>query len=137
MLAGGCHRGPKTCAVCDRAECTGLTFRITLPNGKKVETCCPRCGLHYIETHGITPKSIQATDVITGKRVDAANAVYVEGSDVSHCAANEARRDAYGCCFFKGYDRCEPSVIAFDSNEAAERFQTQHGGRVLTFQELK
>ncbi len=137
VVAVGCHRGPKTCAVCERGECIGLTFQITLANGKKVDTCCPRCGLHYVHDHSVTPRSLSATDIITGKRTDATKAVYVEGSDVSHCAAKDARRDAYGCCYFKGYDRCEPSLIAFASPEAAGKFQKEHGGRLVMFGKLQ
>jgi len=48
----------------------------------------------------------------------------------------ETRRDAYGCCFYKGFDRCEPSLIAFASNEEVEKFKKQHGGEFLMFEKL-
>jgi hypothetical protein len=60
----------------------------------------------------------------------------VSGGDLSHCAMKETRRDAYGCCFYKGFDRCEPSLIAFASNEEVEKFKKQHGGEFLMFEKL-
>jgi nitrous oxide reductase accessory protein NosL len=136
VLLVGCSRGPKHCAVCERDECKGLAFRVTLQNGKTVETCCPRCGLHYLASTKQQAKALQATDIVSGRRVDARKAVYVEGSDVSHCAPLEVRRDAFGCCYYKGFDRCSPSLIAFASEESAQAFQKQHGGKIVAFEKL-
>jgi hypothetical protein len=136
-LAVGCSREVKRCAVCQRDECRTLAFRMFLPNGKQIETCCPRCGLHYLATHHLTAKFNEATDFDTGKFIDGGQATYVNGSDVTPCAASgEVRRDAYGCCAVKGYDRCLPSVIAFRDRSAAETFTKQHGGQLMTFAEL-
>jgi hypothetical protein len=136
LLAAGCSRGRKSCAVCDRAECQGLAFRVTLANGKTVETCCPRCGLHYLESAKQQARSLSATDHTTGEWIDATKAVYVSGSDVSHCTMNEAMRHTEGCCAIKNYDRCLPSLIAFRDKQAAAAFQKQHGGRLVGFQDI-
>jgi alpha-D-ribose 1-methylphosphonate 5-triphosphate synthase subunit PhnG len=77
-----------------------------------------------------------AADFATGKHLDAGQATYVEGSDVSHCAVKEIRRDGYGCCYVKGFDRCQPSLVAFADRAAAERFQQEHGGRIVPFAKL-
>jgi nitrous oxide reductase accessory protein NosL len=79
---------------------------------------------------------VTATDYATGKQVDALAALYVVGSDVSHCAAMEVRRDAQGCCLYKGYDRCQPSTIAFAGRDEAEAFARKHGGKVSAWNEL-
>jgi hypothetical protein len=131
-----CNRGHKTCAVCQRDECTGLAFRVTLDNGKTVETCCPRCGLHYVEEAKQSARLMQATDYVTGKWLDAKLATFVSGSDVSHCASKEVRRDAQGCCLVKGYDRCLPSLIAFQSQEEAGKFLKEHGGTMVSFEKI-
>ena len=135
MLAA-CSRGAKVCAVCQRDECKAMAFRVMLDNGKTVETCCPRCGLHYVATLGRTPRALQATDFATGKWIDAKSAVFVSGSDVSGCSAMESRRDAQGCCLMKAYDRCLPSLAAFADRSAAAEFQRRHGGELLAFSEL-
>ncbi len=110
---------------------------MTLTNGKTVQTCCPRCGLHYLKVRGQTARTFEATDYASDQWIDATKAVYVSGSDVSHCGTEEARRDAYGCCAIKAYDRCLPSLIAFATPDAAQAFQKQHGGNLLTFAQLQ
>lgn len=131
-----CSRGPKTCQVCERKECAGMAFRVALANGKTVETCCPRCGLHYLESAKQQARSLSAADYASGQWIDASNAVYVSGSDVSHCAPLGAVRDMQGCCAIKNYDRCLPSLIAFRDRTAAQGFQKQHGGELLAFEQL-
>jgi len=136
VMTLGCNRGAKHCAVCQRDECRTLAFRMVLPDGKRMETCCPRCGLHYLAVHHLTAKSIEVTDCATGKFIEGGPATFVNGSDVSACAAMEVRRDAYGCCAVKGYDRCLPSVIAFRERAAATAFAKEHGGQLMTLAEL-
>ena len=131
FLLTGCSRSAKFCQVCQREECTGLAFRVTLEDGKRVETCCPRCGLHYLEANQVKARRMEATDYATGKWIEAKDATYVEGSDVSHCASAETKRDQFGCCYFKGYDRCLPSLIAFAKLETATTFQRDHGGKFV------
>jgi nitrous oxide reductase accessory protein NosL len=137
VLLAGCSRSPKHCAVCERDQCKGLAFRVTLQNGKTVETCCPRCGLHYLASTKQQAKALQATDLASGQWIDATKAVYVEGSDVSHCAPLEVRRDAQGCCLYKTYDRCLPSLIAFQDAQQVVAFQKQHGGEVLSWERVQ
>ena len=110
---------------------------MTLANGKTVQTCCPRCGLHYLNINHQTAKTLQATDYTSGQWIDATKALYVSGSDVSHCGMVDVHRDAYGCCAIKDYDRCLPSLIAFVTLDAAQAFQKQHGGSLVTFAQLQ
>ena len=135
-LVAGCGRSEHVCAVCDRDECKGLAFRLTLENGKTVETCCPRCALHYLEANHVTARKMEATDFATGNWVEATQAVYVSESNVHPCAALEARRDPQGCCLMKTYDRCLPSLVAFAAQDQAAAFQKNHGGQLVAFQEI-
>lgn len=121
------------CAVCQRGECKAMAFRMTLDNGKTVETCCPRCGLHYLETNKQQARTFEATDFATGHWLDATKVVFVSGSDMRPCAMPESKRDAQGCCMYLQYDRCLPSLVAFADKNAAVEFQKQHGGDVLAF----
>ena len=136
LLLGSCGRGEKVCAVCQRDECKAMAFRIALDNGKTVETCCPRCGMHYLETSKQQPRRLEATDFATGNWIDASTATFVSDSDVRGCAPMETRRDAQGCCMMKEYDRCLPSLVAFADRTAAFGFQKKHGGQVLAFAEI-
>jgi len=136
-LVAGCARSQRVCAVCDREECQGMAFRMTLENGRTVETCCPRCALHYLEANHLTARKMEATDFATGTWVDATRAVYVSGSDVHPCAALETRIDPQGCCMTKTYDRCLPSLVAFAAKDQAAAFQKNHGGQLVVFQEIR
>ena len=84
----------------------------------------------------MTARHLAAQDYATGRWIDATRAVYVSGSAVAHCAAIETRRDAYGCCAFKAFDRCLPSLVAFESRDAAVAFQKQQGGELTDFAKL-
>ena len=135
-LAAGCSRSARMCAVCDRAECKGMAFRVTLENGKEVETCCPRCALHYLESNHQQARKMEATDFATGNWVDATHAVYVSDSDVHPCAEMNTMRDQQGCCLMKTYDRCLPSLVAFAAKDDASAFQKTHGGQLVALQEI-
>lgn len=135
-LVAGCGQSHRVCAVCERDECKGLAFRVTLENGKSVETCCPRCALHYLETNHQQARQMEATDFTTGHWLDASRAIYISESDVHPCATLETRRDPQGCCMLKTYDRCLPSLVAFAAKDQAAAFQKVHGGKLVAFQEI-
>ena len=134
VVAAGCSKSTRMCAVCNGEECKGLAFRVTLENGKVVETCCARCGLHYLESTHHRARKMEATDFVTGSWVDAANAIYVSDSDVHPCTEVQSMRDPQGCCLMKTYDRCLPSLVAFATKEPATAFQKSHGGQLVGFQ---
>ena len=136
LLLAGCSRGVKLCAVCQRDECKAMAFRMTLEDGKTVETCCPRCGMHYLESSKQQPRRLEATDFATGRWIEASTATFVSDSDVRGCATMETRRDAQGCCLIKGYDRCLPSLVAFADVSRAEAFRKEHGGQRVSIQEV-
>ncbi len=136
VLLSACSRGAKVCAVCQRDECKAMAFRITRDDGKIVETCCARCGLHYLESSK-PPRRVEATDFATGHWIDAAMAMLVSGSDMRGCAMPETRRDSQGCCMYMAYDRCLPSLIAFESRDAAAAFTKKHGGDLAAWEQLR
>ena len=113
-----------------------MAFRVTLENGKVVETCCPRCALHYLETNHLIARQMEATDFATSHWVDASRAIFVSDSDVHPRATPETRRDPQGCCMMKTYDRCLPSLVAFAGKDDAAVFQKEHGGQLVAFQEI-
>jgi hypothetical protein len=135
-LAGASSCGSRSCAVCARAECSNLAFRITLEDGTMVETCCPRCGLHYLEREKRTAAKMTVRDFDTAATLDAGAAVYVVGSDVTPCRTMHAGgppKDDRGCCLESTWDRCVPSVLAFATPSRAAAFVRAHGGTVAGF----
>jgi len=136
ILLASCRPAPKLCPACERPDCAGMTFNVTLASGKVIETCCPRCGAAVVRQQTAAPRALTASDFSSGQPVGATLAVYVVGSDVSHCAGMEMKRDAEGCCMFKGYDRCLPSTLAFATHDAAVDFQKKHGGALTTWSDV-
>jgi hypothetical protein len=138
LAVASCNRG-KFCEVCQRMECGNMAFTIRLQNGKSLDTCCPRCGLHYIEQEHPAVASLSVREFDGTGSLDARSAFYVEGSNVTPCSAmhaSTAPRDERGCCMKQVYDRCLPSVLAFGSRERAASFAEEHGGTVKSFAEL-
>lgn len=137
-LHSACALKEANCEQCGRTECRNMAFVIRHTDGREVKTCCPRCGLHYLETEHSPVAALSVHDFETGAAIDAERALYVEGSDITPClvAGKRPLRDASGCCADPVYDRCLPSLIAFRSKEEAAAFAREHGGAVRAFGEI-
>lgn len=125
------------CKLCAEEIHEGMRYTVALSDGGKIKTCCPTCGLH-LQVH--EPGKVAfayATDYATGKTIDAARAFYLEGSDVHHCDPQRMMRNETGGIYTMDWHRCDPSLVAFGSREAAAVFQTRRGGRILSFEEAK
>ena len=127
------------CVMCGRDECRNLSFTIHQTDGTKVETCCPRCALRYLERDKPDVARLEVKDFASARTLDARTAVYVEGSDVHPCAAGHdgPPKDERGCCMKQVYDRCLPSALAFADRETAEAFARETGGFVTSFNLLE
>ena len=136
--AAGCRASASRCAVCDRAECRNMVFSIHFSSGKTVETCCPRCGLHFIASQHAPVASLAVRSFDTGSLLDARRAFYVEGSSLTPCSSAKQGlpKDERGCCANPVYDRCLPSLLAFETRSKAESFAREFGGFARVFSEL-
>jgi DeoR family transcriptional regulator, copper-sensing transcriptional repressor len=139
VFAPACLKSQASCSVCGRTECRAMVFTIHLKDGTAKNTCCPRCGLHYLEGEHPAVASLSVRDFATAKTLDADAAVYVDGSDVTPCTsmAGAPPGDERGCCLKPVYDRCTPSLIPFASRDTARKFADVHGGIVRTFAEVR
>jgi hypothetical protein len=121
------------CRVCNRVLHAGVTYRLELASGTE-NACCPRCGLHYQIEHPGAVKKAWATDLDSGEFIPAEAAFYVEGGDIVYCAVHSAalERQPQGVSV-REFDRCLPTLVAFRTQQEAETYQHQHGGRVLNY----
>ena len=78
----------------------------------------------------------EVTDFYKKDRMDADKAFYVENSPVHFCSHSAVQEDRSGTQYEVAWDRCLPSLIAFESRAAALKFQNQNGGDVKTYAEL-
>src|SRR3972149_2478662 len=107
------------CSLCGMKVDEGKRqyFVITTKDGKKQKACNEGCASMFMENIKKELKSIEAVDYNTGSLIDAHKAFYVKGSDVKPVMGGA-------------------SVVAFSKKEDAEKFQKEHGGRVLSADEL-
>ena len=136
LLQLSCLAAQATCDVCGRDECRALAFRVDYEDGGTERTCCPRCASHAVATSGRKVERLTARDFASGRDTDATTATYVEGSEVEHCRSPREEPADSGCCRLLTYDRCLPSLIAFESASAAESFSRRHGGTLRRFEDL-
>lgn len=131
------RRQAVACDFCERAVCQGTFYRIHLSWGQSKKACCARCGIRYGKERPGRVKEVSVMDFAAGKWVPAWEAFYVEGSDFTHCSPAQILRGPRGGCLVKCFDRCLPSVVAFQRKGNAQAFIRDHGGQVLTFDRLK
>jgi len=126
---------PNLCNICNRPIHPGMAF-LVLTDGHTERACCPRCGIHYAENHPGKVQKLWATDLNSGESIPAETAYYDEGGNINYCAAHgeAVQRQPQGVSM-RDYDRCLPALVAFKTRAEAETYQTEHGGRVLTYGE--
>jgi hypothetical protein len=127
--------GKPVCEVCKRVIQTETSFRIARPDGSMRAVCCPRCGLAAVIQNG--GRVLEAVDFSSKKRIRAAEAIYLEGSDIMECCSSTGFRSHEGSYQEMDYDRCMPSLLAFARRGDAEMVRQKHGGNILGFEEAR
>jgi hypothetical protein len=135
VWSGRIAGGKPVCEVCKRVIQTETSFRIARPDGSMESVCCPRCGLAAVIQNG--GRALDAIDFTTKKRIGAAEAIYLEGSDIMECCMNTGFRSDEGAYQKMEYDRCMPSLLAFARREDAEMVRQKHGGNILSFEQAR
>jgi len=126
---------PNFCNICNRPIHPGMSFLVQT-DGHTERACCPRCGMHYALNHPGKDQRLWATDINSAKMIPAATAYYDEGGNINYCAAHgeAVQRQPQGVSV-RDYDRCLPTLVAFETRAEAETYQREHGGRVLNYAE--
>lgn len=126
-------RHPTVCQICQRNIPKQTAFRMDTGEGS-ITACCPACALHYMLSHADDVRKALATDFNSGRMIPATTAYYDEGGNVQYCTAMHppVERGTQGVTM-RVYDRCLPTLVAFQTTQAAEAYRQQHGGRVLSY----
>ena len=127
--------GSDGCRVCQRHLHAGSQV-VALSQGRQEAFCCPTCAMTLGRQAGEAVTVVELTDFETGSRIAPEEAYVVEGSDVNLCLQHPVLTDSQKQPASMRFDRCSPSVLAFSSQQAAETFRQQHGGRLLPFSAL-
>lgn len=127
-------RAPDRCFACNRPIHANSRTTAAV-NGHKRFFCCPACALSQHEQGGQAVTITQLTSFDTGQPIAPGRAYLVRGSDVNLCEMKKELVDSSKHPADLLYDRCAPSLIAFDDRDRAMRFATEHGGVVEPFSE--
>ena len=123
------------CQVCRRHLHVGSQV-VALHQGRKEAFCCPTCAVTLGRQAGEAVTVVELTDFETGTGITPDKAYVVQGSDINLCLQHPMLTDSQKQPASMQFDRCSPSVLAFSSQEAAEAFRQEHGGRLLPFSAL-
>ncbi len=123
------------CYACNRPV-HAHSRTVALVNGRAKLFCCPACALSQHEQSGKPVRITQLTSYVTGRPVSPGNAFLVRGSDLNMCETTRELIDPDKRPADLRYDRCAPSLIAFENRADAVRFTREHGGEVRPFGEI-
>ena len=128
-------RPPAFCEISGRPIHANM-YTLARVNGEKVRACCARCPLTLARQEGEKVQLLEVTDFATGQRMPADGAFFVEGSSVHMCSGPRVKRDETRTPVVELFDRCEPSLIAFSSQQEAGDFIAQNGGTLKRLDDL-
>ncbi len=130
------ERPPEYCQLSGRLIHPHM-LTVVRVNGKKLYACCARCALTYERQTGTHVEVVQVTDYLSGRRIDAGKAWFVDGSRIAPCCAPAMKQDEGGTPTMRMFDRCSPSLIAFSRQDQAHNFMATNGGKLTTLKELE
>ena len=131
----GCAQAPEECEVCHRPMHAETYYEVHLEGGDSRSLCCPRCGLRF-QQERTDVAFAEVADYATKKVFTADEAFFVDDSSVHACAHSRVQEDRSGTQYQVAWDRCLPSLVAFESRSAAADFSNTHGGTIKTYDEL-
>jgi len=107
-----------------------------LIGGRRRNLCCARCALTEGAQENKPVQLLEVSDYRTGKELNPQRAWYVEGSRVIACDHGNAKPDEMKQMEELSFDRCSPSIFAFENRGSAEAFVAENGGVVRDPAEL-
>ena len=96
------------CLICTRPPTQHLLYALTTRSGEQRQACCPHCGVSAHLFYGDQIVMALTADYLSGKLHAAQNSHFLCGSEAAPC--------------------CRPSILTFEDEEMARRFQRGFGG---------
>ena len=101
------------CLICNRPPSQQLLYTITLKTGEQKVACCPHCGISAHLILGDQVATALTADFLSARLHSAQHSYFIMESVVAHC--------------------CRPSILTFDDEEMALRFQKGFDGKLGRF----
>ena len=123
------------CTACQR-EIQSATRTVGSVKGREQIYCCPTCVVRQHLQTGDAARIVEFSDFDTGDSLPSDDAYLVEGSGLNYCLSNHTHMDENKQVGSLDFDRCAPSIFAFETRAKALRFQQEHGGDVVRIDQL-
>ena len=109
---------------------------VAVLDGKRATYCCPACALSEHQQSGKPVHVVELTDYLTNASLKPETSFVVRNSDVNPCLQHHPAIGENSQPLEERFDRCAPSVLAFQDQRAAAAFAGEHGGQVLKFSDF-
>jgi hypothetical protein len=127
------QRSGQSCNACARPVHAHMRTEAIL-DGKRATYCCPACALSAHQQSGKRVQVVELTDYLTSRPLKPETSFVVRNSDVNPCLQHHHPAVGENSQPLEShFDRCTPSVLAFQDQQRAAAFAGEHGGEVVRF----
>ena len=109
---------------------------VAIVDGKRSVYCCPACALSAHQQSGKQVQVGELTDFLSNGPLKPESSYVVRNSDVNPCLQHHPAVGENNQPLEPHFDRCSPSVLAFQDQRSAGAFASEHGGQVLKFSDF-
>ncbi len=129
------ERGAESCQACMRPVHAHMKT-VALVDGKREIFCCPACALSTHQQSGKPVQVVELTDYLNNTPLKPEDSYLVRNSDVNPCLQHHPAVGENNQPLESHFDRCSPSVLAFQDQRSAGAFANEHGGRVVKYSDF-
>ena len=129
------ERSAQSCKACTRPVHSHMKT-VAVLDGKRAVYCCPACALSEHQQSGKRVQVVEMTDYISNGPVKPESSFVVRNSDVNPCLQHHPAVGENNQPLQAHFDRCSPSVLAFQDQKSATAFSGEHGGQVVKFSDF-
>ena len=129
------ERNAQSCKACTRPVHSHMKT-VAIVNGERANYCCPACALSDHQQSEKPVQVVELTDYQTNGPLKPEGSFVVRNSDLNPCVQHHPAVSENSQPLESHYDRCTPSVLAFQDQKSAAAFANQHGGQVLRFSDF-
>lgn len=129
------ERGAQSCKACARPVHAHMKT-VAILDGKRATYCCPACALSEHQQSGRPVRVVELTDYLSNVPLKPETSFVVRNSDVNPCLQHHPAIGENSQPLEAHFDRCSPSVLAFQDQKTASAFAGEHGGQVVKFSDF-
>lgn len=128
-------RSDRSCGACSRPVHSHMKT-VAMVDGKRSVYCCLACALTEEKQSGQRVQVVETTNFLSNSPLNPENSYVVRNSDANPCLQHQPAVGENHQPLEARFDRCAPSVLAFQDQKAARAFASRHGGQVLRFSDF-